>query len=97
MGDISTCSRIRISPKRAHSPDTSLGGTEDITEYAGMEADGGMVFEFRMPLVTGDPNDKPLVTGATYTVLNSLKMTSDSITTKHTRKGSFTMVLDEAP
>ncbi len=59
--------------------------------------EGGTVFEFRMSLVTEDPNDKPLVPGATYTVLNSLHMTSDRITSKHTRKGSFTMVLDEAP
>lgn len=44
----------------SHSPDTGNGGTDDIIEYAGTE---GTVFEFSIPLDSGDNMDKPLVLG----------------------------------
>ncbi len=79
----------------AHLPDTGSGGTEDVTEYAGVETSGGTVFEFRMPLDTGDEYDNPLSPGGAHKALNSVQMTSDSLTAKHTRKGSFNINLDE--
>jgi PKD repeat protein len=79
----------------SHIPDTGSGGTEDITEYAGVETGEGTVFEFKMLLDTGDEYDNPLSLGGTHTVLNSVQMTSDSLTVKHTRKGSFTITLDD--
>jgi PKD repeat protein len=79
----------------SHLPDTSAGGTEDITDYAGVETSGGTVFEFRMPLDTGDEYDNPLIPGGSHTALNSVQMTSDSLTAKHTRKGSFLITLDD--
>jgi len=48
-----------------------------------------------MPLDTGDQYDKPLSPGANFIALNSLHLFSDSITTKHSRKGSFTISLDD--
>jgi PKD repeat protein len=79
----------------SHLPDTGSEGTEDITEYAGVETGEGTVFEFKMLLDTGDEYDNPLSPGGTHTVLNSVQMTSDSLTAKHTRKGSFTITLDD--
>ncbi len=81
----------------SHTPDTSLGGSEDVTVYAGIESEGSTIFEFKMPLLTMDPNDKPLNPGDTYTVLNSRHSTSDSITVRHTQRTSFKMTLDAAP
>ena len=79
----------------SHLPDTGSGGTEDITEYAGVETGEGTVFEFKMLLDTGDEYDNPLSPGGTHPVLNSVQMTADSLTAKHTRKGSFTITLDD--
>ena len=79
----------------AHLPDTSSGGTEDITEYAGIETSEGTVFEFRMPLESGDEYDNPLSPGGIHTGMSSVQMTSDSLTAKHTRRGYFTITLDD--
>jgi hypothetical protein len=43
-----------------HPPDVSLGGTDDILEYAGSEKDGATTIEFSRLLVTGDVHDQPL-------------------------------------
>ena len=42
-----------------HPPDDQLGGTNDITEYAGKIADGYTTIEFKRKLDTGDKFDKP--------------------------------------
>jgi PKD repeat protein len=79
----------------SHQPDTNSGGTEDITDYAGVETSGGTIFEFRMLLDTGDEYDNPLSPGGSHTALNSVQMTSDSLTAKHSRKGAFAITLDD--
>jgi len=77
----------------AHSPDTSLGGTNDVLAYAGTEPTG-TVLEFLIPMDSGDASDKPLSPGGSYTVLVSYNASSDGTTTIHTARGSVAIQLD---
>ncbi len=81
----------------AHSPDVAGGGTNDILEAAGLEANGRTYLEFVIPLDSGDSMDKPLVPGNAYKVLVSYHETSDDFSTWHSRRGSGTITLDPAP
>jgi len=49
-------------PTGPHPPDTEIGGTDDILEYAGTEKDGITIIEFRRKLSTGDQYDKDIPT-----------------------------------
>lgn len=44
-----------------HSPDTELGGTDDIIEFGGREEDGYTIIEFKRPIAPEDDFDIPLV------------------------------------
>jgi PKD repeat protein len=77
-----------------HTPDTDIGGTDDILEYAGSEVSGETIIEFRFPLDSGDSKDKPLNQGDSYTVLVAYSSSADNFTSKHTAKGSITISLD---
>lgn len=79
----------------SHTADTLLGGTNDILEAAGREEDGRTTVEFVIPLATRDPYDKTLVPGETYDILVAYHGTSDSFTTRHSRRGSGTIRLDD--
>ena len=46
-----------------HPPDTEQGGTDDIIEYGGTQADGHTIIEFKRALVTGDRLDHELSGG----------------------------------
>jgi len=78
----------------SHAADTTIGGTFDVTEYAGIEAGGETTIEFRMPLDSGDARDKPLSPGGTYRVLVSYNSSMDDFQAKHTMMGSITVTLD---
>jgi hypothetical protein len=52
-----------IGPTGPHPPDTELGGTSDIAEYAVTEADGRTILEFSRNLSTGDEYDKDISEG----------------------------------
>jgi plastocyanin len=52
-----------------HVPDTSLGGTDNITNRAGTEVSGSTELQFTIPLDSGDPYDFPLVIGQAYSLL----------------------------
>jgi hypothetical protein len=52
----------------SHVPDTGNGGTEDIIDFAATESDE-TVFEFGIPLDSGDNTDKKLTSGSSYTCL----------------------------
>ncbi|MBI4833324.1 MAG: hypothetical protein HY811_00690 [Planctomycetes bacterium] len=52
-----------------HSSDISLGGTDNITEKTGAEANGTTELVFTIPLNSGDSRDKPLVVGNSYNVI----------------------------
>jgi hypothetical protein len=81
----------------AHIEDTARGGSDDIIAAAGNEWPDQTVIEFMIPLDSGDPMDKPLLPGHSYTILTAYHSLSDSFTTRHTRRGSGTIQLDLAP
>ncbi len=81
----------------SHSPDTASGGTDDILEAAGCEANGRTYLEFVIPLDSGDAMDKPLVPGNTYKILIAYHETNDDFGAWHSRRGSGTITLDPAP
>jgi hypothetical protein len=81
----------------AHGPDVDNGGTDDILEWDGSENDEGTVFEFVIPLDSGDPADKPLRPGETYAVLAAYHASDDSFGARHTERGAGEITLDPAP
>jgi hypothetical protein len=78
----------------AHSADTERGGTNDILDAAGCEANGKTYLEFAIPLDSGDPMDKPLSPGGTYKVLIAYHETDDDFGAWHSRRGSGSITLD---
>lgn len=46
-----------------HAADTTLGGTDDLVLISGTEQNGRTTITFRMPLDSGDDNDRKLVPG----------------------------------
>ena len=68
---------------------------QDILRAAGTISGGQTVVEFVIPLDSGDPEDKPLVPGRTYTVLLAYHRSSTSFTVIHTARGSVQMKLEE--
>ena len=68
---------------------------DDVLRAAGTVSGGQTVVEFAIPLDSGDPEDKPLVPGRTYTVLLAYHRSSTSFTVIHTARGSVQMKLEE--
>jgi hypothetical protein len=81
----------------SHTADVTRGGTDDVIEAAGRERNGYTIFEFVIPLDSGDPMDKPLLPGETYKILVAYQATSDNFNLKHTRGGTGDIRLDPAP
>lgn len=67
----------------------------DVLRAAGAISGGQTVVEFVIPLDSGDPEDKPLLPGRTYTVLLAYHRTSTGFTAIHTARGSVQMKLEE--
>lgn len=53
----------------SHASDESLGGTDDIYDYVGLEEDGETAIRFQIPLNSGDMYDKVLVPGNNYNII----------------------------
>jgi len=68
-----------------HSPDTELGGTDDILEFSGKEEGGFTTIEFKRELNTGDKYDKEFSNGANRIIW--AYGSTDKLTAKHTRRG----------
>jgi hypothetical protein len=68
-----------------HSPDTELGGTDDILESGGKEEGGFTIIEFKRTLDTGDRYDKALAEGAIKIIW--AYGPDDEITKKHAVRG----------
>jgi PKD repeat protein len=67
-----------------HASDISLGGTDDVTNPAGSEESNVTEISFTIPLDSGDPYDRPLVAGQTYTVILGYGPNgADNFTSKH--------------
>ncbi len=76
-----------------HSDDETLGGSFDITQYAGKKAGDGANFEFILPLKSGDKFDKALEPGNEYKVNLAINSTDTDFDNKHTNKSSTTITL----
>ncbi len=65
-----------------HPPDEDLGGTDDILEFGGDEANGWTVIEFKRKMETGDGWDKAFKPGQTVDIIWSMSG-SDSLAIRH--------------
>jgi len=70
-----------------HSPDTELGGTDDILESAGSEKGGYTTLEFKRLLSTGDTFDKEIRKGESINIIWAYGG-SDSLSIHHSKRGS---------
>lgn len=68
--------------------------TSQIVQAAGTEADGKIVIEFVIPLQSNDPSDKPLQPGQTVKVILAYHASSDSFSTKHSKRTTTQITLD---
>jgi hypothetical protein len=67
----------------SHASDESLGGSDDIEDYLGLEQDGETMIRFQIPLNSGDMYDKELVPGNNYNVILAYG-SSDNFSGMHT-------------
>jgi hypothetical protein len=77
----------------SHGPDTSVGGQDNLLAAAGRESDGKTVFEFAIPLNSGDAADRPLAIGQTVKIIVAYQTTSDDFAERHSRRASGDIVL----
>ncbi len=68
-----------------HPPDTELGGTFDIIDFGGKEADGYTIIEFKRALETGDQHDNRLAIGKNRIIW--AYGAADALAPKHTSRG----------
>jgi hypothetical protein len=79
-----------------HPPDEDLGGTTDITAFAGAEENGVTRFEAQIPLDSGDEYDQALEPGATYPIIVALGP-EDEFNAYHLRYDRGELTLSDAP
>jgi hypothetical protein len=84
-GKASVLDRFSTGVFGPHPPDTELGGTFDIIDFGGNEADGYTVIEFKRDLDTGDQYDKKLSIGENKIIW--AYGLDDTPTTMHTKRG----------
>lgn len=68
-----------------HSPDTDLGGIDDILEFSGKEEGDYTLIEFKRALITGDKYDNELPKGAIEIIW--AYGSTDDLTAKHIARG----------
>jgi hypothetical protein len=68
-----------------HQRDVDLGGKDDILEKAASVLPNGTEISFTIPLDSGDPYDKKLEAGKTYTIILAYGNTTD-IDKRHKKK-----------
>lgn len=69
--------------KRGHSNDKKLGGTNDVLNTSGSEADGVTTIAFTRPLKTDDKYDKEIKTEGSYRIMLAYGAGRDSFKTRH--------------
>lgn len=67
----------------SHTADTSLGGTDDVTDKAGTETAGNTEITFTIPLNSGDSRDRILEIGQSYPMILAWG-NDDAFDTPHT-------------
>ncbi|MHB9034865.1 MAG: DOMON domain-containing protein, partial [Anaerolineae bacterium] len=76
-----------------HTPDTELGGMNNIVAAAGSYADGVTTIEFQIPLDSGDQYDCTFQAGSNVSVILATGSTS-SLTSMHSFAAFGTLALD---
>jgi hypothetical protein len=79
-----------------HPPDEDLGGTTDITAFAGTEEDGVTRFEAQIPLDSGDEYDQALEPGGSYPIIVAIGP-EDEFSAYHLRYDRGELTLSDAP
>lgn len=78
----------------AHKPDRELGGTNDILEYTGSEAETGTEMQFTIPLDSGDSYDTLIEKGGEHVILIAYGPDrSDNFETKHAKRIRFSVTM----
>ncbi len=80
-----------------HIEDTLLGGTNDITEYAGRRDLGHTVIEFKRKLNTGDRFDKAFVPGQAISIIWALSQNPEISQKHNTAYGEGILTLTAEP
>lgn len=73
----------------SHSPDSQLGGSEDVTLVGGTEEGGVTTIEFTVPLQSPDKNDNAIVVDGDTTILLAYGGGRDTFKTKHQYRTSL--------
>ncbi len=68
----------------SHKADTDLGGSNDIIEYSGTEANGTTTIKFKIPANSGDQYDVAITKGKNYKIIMGYS-NSDDFTSFHTK------------
>ena len=76
-----------------HKPDSELGGTDNVEEFAGSEGADGTILELVRPLNTGDPYDRPLTPGEGEVTLLLAYAEKDDFISYHAKRASVTLDL----
>ncbi|MFX1533278.1 MAG: DOMON domain-containing protein [Promethearchaeota archaeon] len=92
-GDTEILDAYATGPTGPHPPDIDLGGTADITEYNGTEANEFTTIEFKRQLVTDDDYDNPFPSNTTIKIIWALG-SADDFNTPHVQKGSASFNLE---
>jgi hypothetical protein len=78
----------------AHQLDSELGGSDDLTQVQGSEAEGRTTLSFVKPLDSGDEYDKALTPGEQYQVIVARGPDGqDDMTSYHAGRGGFEITL----
>ena len=81
-----------------HSGTAPTGHREDsrseIVQVAGTESAGMTTIEFSIPLQSDDPSDKALQPGQTVSIILAYNASSDSFTTRHSKRTTTEITLD---
>ncbi|MBN1936579.1 MAG: hypothetical protein JW934_18095 [Anaerolineae bacterium] len=77
----------------SHPADIDLGGSNDILEFGGSETDGVTLIEFKIPLDSGDANDKPLLSGQSYPIIVAFG-NRDDFSSTHAGRGYAAIDID---
>jgi hypothetical protein len=78
----------------SHDDDVKLGGTNDITAFAAGRDGGITVYEFSIPLDSGDEFDRVLVPGNEYGIIFAVNDNGIDFDSKHSARGSASIQLD---
>lgn len=89
-------STVTIEDHHGNSPISHVQDTlSHVIQAAGSETDAGSILEFRIPLNSGDSQDKPLAPGDTVTIILAYHSSNDSLRARHSARSVTTIMLEE--